>query len=132
MTALTASALTAPGLTASAPTRSVRPVLGSVSIGSRALERTATAIVHELLEVAVSDVRISLGDDAGGLAVSVETPITIEPLGSGSSGTPVLERLHEARSALVERMGALTGRRVSRVDIRVTGSRIRSTKRTLR
>lgn len=117
-----------------APVRSVRPVVGSVSIGTRALERTATAIVHELLEAAVSDIRVSLGDDAGGLAITVETPITIEPLGSGSGSAelPVLERVHAARSALVERMAELTGRRVGRVDIRITGSRIRTTKRTLR
>lgn len=97
---------------------------GTVTINVRSIERTALAIVHEELGVEVSAIRVRLSDDGGGLALAVTTPVVL----SDEAGT-VLDRLHRDRTRIAARMHALTGRTVTRVDIRVTGTRTRSTRR---
>lgn len=101
------------------------PVAGTVTIAVRSIERTALAIVHEELGVEVSAIRVHLSDDRGGLALGVSTPVVLDPEDGGS----VLDRLHRDRARIAARMQALTGRTVSRVDVRVTGTRTRSTRR---
>ncbi|KQQ05290.1 MULTISPECIES: hypothetical protein [unclassified Rathayibacter] len=102
------------------------PVAGTVTLSVRSIERTALAIVHEELGVDVSAIRVRLSDDDGGLALSVSTPVVLAD--AATAGT-VLDRLHRDRTRIAARMQALTGRSVSRVDIRVTGTRTRSTRR---
>jgi hypothetical protein len=109
-------------------TRPASPVAGTVTITVRSIERSAVAIVHEELGVEVSAVRVRLSDDHGGLALSVTAPVVAEP-GAVDPGGSLLERLHRDRARIASRMEALTGRTVSRVDIRVTGTRTRSTRR---
>ncbi|NQX04506.1 hypothetical protein HQQ82_06800 [Rathayibacter sp. VKM Ac-2856] len=96
---------------------------GTVTISVRSLERMAVAIVHEELGVEVSAIRVRLSDDSGGLALAVSAPVAAEPSGSGAAEGSLLDRLHRDRAAIASRMGALTGRTVSRVDLRVTGTR---------
>jgi hypothetical protein len=51
-------------------------------------------------------------------------PVTSEPrrrIGTAVEAGTVLERLEQARSRISEEMGALSGRRVGRVVIEVTG-----------
>ncbi|MWV50969.1 hypothetical protein GRS96_16995 [Rathayibacter sp. VKM Ac-2803] len=108
------------------------PVAGTVTINVRSIERTALAIVHEELDVEVSAIRIRLSDDGGGLALAVSTPVVLEPAladAPGASTGTVLDRLHRDRARIAARIEALTGRTVTRVDIRVTGTRTRSTRR---
>ncbi|QHC59820.1 hypothetical protein [Rathayibacter sp. VKM Ac-2760] len=92
---------------------------GTVTITVRSIERMAVAIVHEELGVEVSAIRVRLSDDSGGLALAVTAPAVLDPDAEGT----VLDRLHRDRARIASRMGALTGRTVSRVDIRVTGTR---------
>jgi hypothetical protein len=94
---------------------------GTVTISVRSLERMAVAIVHEELGVEVSAIRVRLSDDSGGLALAVTAPVVTEGLGAAEGS--LLDRLHRDRATIASRMGALTGRTVSRVDIRVTGTR---------
>lgn len=101
------------------------PVAGTVTINVRSIERTALAIVHEELDVEVSAIRVHLSDDHGGLALAVTTPVVLDP----DEGGTVLDRLHRDRARIAARMQELTGRTVSRVDVRVTGTRTRSTRR---
>ncbi|SMH30454.1 hypothetical protein SAMN06295885_0430 [Rathayibacter oskolensis] len=114
--------------TRTAPT----PVAGTVTITVRSIERTALAIAHEELDVEVSAIRVHLSDDRGGLALAITTPVVLEPPLSAAPGSPggsVLDRLHRDRARIASRMEALTGRTVTRVDIRVTGTRTRTTRR---
>ncbi|MCJ1699095.1 hypothetical protein MT356_05115 [Rathayibacter festucae] len=94
---------------------------GTVTISVRSLERMAVAVVHEELGVEVSAIRVRLSDDSGGLALAVSAPVLTE--GASTAEGSLLDRLHRDRAAIASRMGALTGRTVSRVDIRVTGTR---------
>ncbi|WKK72080.1 hypothetical protein Q0F99_03195 [Rathayibacter oskolensis] len=104
------------------------PVAGTVTINVRSIERTALAIVREELGVEVSAIRVRLSDDGGGLALAVTTPVVLSDEAGAATGT-VLDRLHRDRTRIAARMHALTGRTVTRVDIRVTGTRTRSTRR---
>ncbi|NRG40392.1 hypothetical protein HRK28_05610 [Rathayibacter sp. VKM Ac-2835] len=104
--------------------RTARTEPGTVTISVRSLERTAVAIVHEELGVEVSAIRVRLSDDSGGLALAVTAPVVTD--GSGPAGESLLDRLHRQRAAVASRMGALTGRTVSRVDLRVSGTRTAS------
>lgn len=101
---------------------------GTVSISVRSIERTALAIVHEELGVEVSAIRVRLSDDHGGLALAVTAPVVAEP---GAAGGTLLDRLHRDRATIASRMHALTGRTVTRVDIRVSGTRTKSTRRVV-
>ncbi|PPG83009.1 hypothetical protein [Rathayibacter sp. AY1H2] len=109
-------------------TRPASRVAGTVTITVRSIERAAVAIVHEELGVEVSAIRVRLSDDRGGLALAVTAPVVVEP-GTAPAGGSLLERLHGDRTRIASRMEALTGRTVSRIDIRVTGTRTRSTRR---
>ncbi|MBF4461529.1 MULTISPECIES: hypothetical protein [unclassified Rathayibacter] len=105
-------------------------VAGTVTVSARSIERMASAIVHEELNVEFSAIRVHLSDDHGGLALAVTTPVVVDPDAPASSET-VLERLHRGRARIASRMEALTGRSVSRVDVRVTGTRTRPTRRVV-
>lgn len=107
-------------------------VAGAVTITVRSLERTALAIVHDELDVEVSAIRVRLSDDHGGLALAVTSPVVLGPAPAEAPGAPgggLLDRLHRDRSRIASRMEALTGRRVTRVDITVTGTRTRPVRR---
>ena len=108
------------------------PVAGTVTVSVRSIERTALAVVHEELGVEVSAIRVRLSDDRGGLALSVTTPVVVGSDPAAAPGTDegnLLDRLHRDRSRIAARMQALTGRTVTRVDIRVNGTRTRQTRR---
>ncbi|AZZ56135.1 hypothetical protein [Rathayibacter iranicus] len=105
--------------------RPASPVAGTVTITTRSLERAAVAIVHEELGVEVSAIRVRLSDDRGGLALAVTAPVVLEQ----ETGDSLLDRLHRDRSRIASRMQVLTGRTVTRVDVRVTGTRTRTTRR---
>lgn len=106
------------------------PVAGTVTVSVRSIERTALAVVHEELGVEVSAIRVRLSDDRGGLALAVTTPVVVDPVSTpGAEGGNLLDRLHRDRARIAARMQALTGRTVTRVDVRVTGTRTRSTRR---
>ncbi|QWL30932.1 hypothetical protein [Rathayibacter toxicus] len=107
-------------------------VAGTVTISVRSIERTALAIVHEKLGVEISVIRVRLSDDHGGLALAITTPVVIEPVqAGGAEGASLLDRLHRDRAHIASRMEELTGRKVSRVDLRVTGTHDRVTRRVV-
>lgn len=82
--------------------------------------------------VPAREVRASWYDDAGLLALTLALPIPIPPLhrvvadpgAVAAFGGSVEERVHKAQRAILERVMQLSGSRLSRVDIRVTGARV--------
>lgn len=91
-------------------------VAGTVTIAPRALSQVARAIVHDVLGSPASDTSVDLVATADGLALRVGTPAPL------SAPDGYLRRLHEARQQLATRMQQLTGRRVTSVDLTVTGA----------
>lgn len=96
---------------------------GRTRISGKALTSLATAIAATALSVPSGRVHATITDSSGLLGVHVRTPITM-PLVTAQlrsrTGT-VLERVEQARIRIAEEMGALSGRRVGRVVIEVTG-----------
>lgn len=102
---------------------------GRTRISGKALTSLATAIAATALGVPSGRVHATITDSSGLLGVHVRAPVTMPPvtseprrrIGTAVEAGTVLERLEQARSRISEEMGALSGRRVGRVVIEVTG-----------
>ncbi|WP_035771969.1 hypothetical protein [Arthrobacter sp. Br18] len=102
---------------------------GHTRITTQALTSTARAVAAETLRVPAADVRASFSDEAGLLALHLGLPLSIPPLASVAADPSLVEAFggslaHRAQSAqalILERIQQLTGARLSRVDLRVTG-----------
>ncbi|YCH99348.1 hypothetical protein M1D74_00955 [Arthrobacter sp. D2-10] len=111
---------------------------GHNRISTQALTSTACAVAAEVLHVPVRDVRASWFDDAGLLALNLALPIAVPSLHRVASdpstvavfGGSVEDRVHRAKGEILTRVTELTGSRLSRVDIRVTGARVTDGGRT--
>jgi hypothetical protein len=111
-------------------------VPGYDRIGTAALVHTAQVVAAEALGSSVRDVRARVADDGrGSLAVTVTAPLVMPVLGArstaggdatdaGSTAAPesVVARTHGARATVAERISAITGRQVQRVDVTFTSS----------
>jgi hypothetical protein len=106
-------------------------VAGWDRIATAALVRTAQAVAAEALHTPVAEVRARVTDDgSGGLAVSVQTPMSVPRLGTGDvPAEPIVQTAHRARGVIAARVGAITGRTVARVDVVFASSVIDRPKR---
>ncbi len=101
---------------------------GHNRISTQALTSTAKAAASEYFGVPPQQVRVTLRDDRGLLALALSLPIPLPPLAALTpamlerAGGTVLERAHAAKPVLLQRVSELTGSRLSRVDIRITGA----------
>ena len=121
-----AATLPLAGLTAGSIPGPSPVIPGHISIAPRALTRVGSAVVAEALDVDTHDVRVDARDDAGNLALRVETTLRIPPLG-GPVTVPaggVLGTVRDLQQTVTSRVREITGRSVSRVDVTITGSRI--------
>ncbi|MCC9067487.1 hypothetical protein ACFOW9_04265 [Arthrobacter cryoconiti] len=106
-----------------------RLLAGHTRISTQALTAVAKAASAEIFSVAPSAVRVSWADDAGSLALSVSSPMSSPPLSTvrgnpervQRSGGSVVTRATEAKARIQTRVQELTGSRLSRVDIRISG-----------
>ncbi|MGG7465400.1 hypothetical protein [Plantibacter sp. YIM 135347] len=102
---------------------------GRTRIAAKALEHVAVAIAAETLGVPAGRVTVSLADDRGALALVVTSPMRVPPLGLiaaapdavARSGGSILDRAGEATGAIGAKLEALSGSRVTRVVVRVSG-----------
>jgi hypothetical protein len=88
------------------------------------LHRTAQAVAAEALRAPVREVRARVADDGrGSLAVTVTAPLAVPVLGTHAvTDEPVVRRAHRARATIAERLAAITGRQVDRVDVTFSSS----------
>lgn len=106
-----------------------RLLAGHTRISTQALTAVAKAASAEIFLVAPAAVRVSWADDAGSLALSVSSPMSTPPLSAvrgnpervQRSGGSVVTRATEAKARIQTRVQELTGSRLSRVDIRISG-----------
>jgi hypothetical protein len=117
----------------SAGTEAGRTLAGHTRVSTQALTTTAQGVAGEVLGVPPELVRADWRDDSGSLALSLSLPVGIPALGrvvadprlvAGFDGT-VRERVQAAKGRILDRIARLSGSALSRVDIRVTGVRIR-------
>lgn len=110
---------------------------GHNRISTQALTSTACGVAADVLHVPVRDIRATWFDDAGLLALNLALPISVpslhrvaaDPAAVAVFGGSVEDRVHRAKGEILERVAQLSGSRLSRVDIRVTGARVTGTGR---
>jgi len=103
-----------------------RTLAGHTRVSTQALTSSARIIAAEVFDVQPSDIRVSLNDEYGALALGLSLPMPISALVYGRTEAvdprgSVLARARDARSDVRERFITLTGSHISRVDVRVTG-----------
>ncbi|WP_181034067.1 hypothetical protein [Arthrobacter sp. GMC3] len=107
----------------------VRELSGHNRISTQALTSVARAAAAEIFLVAPAAVRVSWTDDAGALALSVSSPISVPSLAAVRAnpdrlarfGGSIAARAIAAKASILGRVEHLTGSQLSRVDIRISG-----------
>jgi hypothetical protein len=105
---------------------------GHNRISTQALTSLARAAAAQFLGVEAEDVRADWADDDGMLALSLVTPISIPPLNAvvadssrvDAVGGSIRDRTITAKARILATVTELSGARLSRVDIRISGARI--------
>ena len=105
---------------------------GHTRISTQALTSVARAAAAEALGVTPHEVRAEWSDDDGLLALSLVSPITLPPLTAvlrdsgrvAGFGGSVWDRSVAAKAEILRRVTELSGARLSRVDIRISGASV--------
>jgi len=105
---------------------------GHNRISTQALTSLARAAAAQALGIDAEDVRADWTDDDGLLALSLVAPISIPPLQSvvreparlEVAGGSIWERTVRAKASIMATVSELSGSRLSRVDIRISGARV--------
>lgn len=105
---------------------------GHNRISTQALTSLAQAAAAEALGVPAQDIRANWSDDGGLLALSVVAPINVPPLTAvlrdpgrvAAVGGTIWDRTVAAKSSILRVVTELSGARLSRVDIRISGVRV--------
>ncbi|GAC1373052.1 MAG: hypothetical protein NVS2B15_18130 [Pseudarthrobacter sp.] len=116
-------------MTAAAPSVPGQGLNGHNRISTQALTSLAKAAAAEALGVEAHDVRADWSDDDGLLALALVSPIKIPPLAAvvldagrvAAFGGPIWDRTVAAKSRILSTVTLLSGARLSRVDIRISG-----------
>ena len=98
---------------------------GRITVKERVLVKIAEEATATTLKVDVAEAR-------GGLAVTIRTPLPIpnlEDTAAIAAGPPVLQRVAGIQEQLRDRIGRITGREVTRVNVTITGAVIAEQKR---
>ncbi len=106
-----------------------RTLAGHTRISTQALTSVAQAAAAEVFGVVPSSVRVSWTDDAGALALSVSSPISVPTLDTvklrpervARTGGTVAARATAGKLGILAKVEHLTGSQLSRVDIRISG-----------
>ena len=105
---------------------------GHNRISTQALTSVARAAAAEALGVTAPEVRAEWSDDDGLLALSLVAPIAVPPLTAvlrdpgrtAAFGGSVWDRAVAAKAQILRRVTELSGARLSRVDIRISGASV--------
>ena len=103
---------------------------GHTRISTQALSSVARAAAAEALGVTPHEIRAEWSDDDGLLALSLVAPIAVPSLTAvlrdpgriAAFGGPIWDRAVAAKAEILHRVSELSGSRVSRVDIRISGA----------
>ncbi|MET1086414.1 MAG: hypothetical protein ABWY04_04730 [Arthrobacter sp.] len=119
-------------MSSAAPLVRAQGYSGHNRISTQALTSLAKAATAQFLGVEAEDVRADWADDDGMLALSVVTPISIPPLNAvvadasrvDAAGGSIRDRTITAKTRILATVTELSGARLSRVDIRISGAKI--------
>lgn len=96
------------------------PLPGHTRVSTQALASAARVIAAEHFAVPAARIHVDLDDDYGDLSIALSLPLPLVPPAS-TPGASVWDRAVTVRDAVRRRFVHVTGSRVSRVDVRVTG-----------
>lgn len=105
---------------------------GRITVKERVLVKIAEEATATTLKVDRGDVKVDVAEARGGLAVTIRTPLPIpnlEDTAAIAAGPPVLQRVAGIQEQLRDRIGRITGREVTRVNVTITGAVIAEQKR---
>ena len=116
-----------------------RDLAGHNRISTQALSSVAKAAAAQILAVPPAQVRVSWNDDDGFLALSISSPMGAPPLSAISrdpdrlkeGGGSILARATAAKASILTQVEHLSGSRLSRVDVRISGLLVREEGRVL-
>lgn len=119
-------------MTATAPIVPAQRLSGHNRISTQALTSLARTAAALALGVDAHDVRVQWTDDDGLLALSLVAPIGIPPLRAvardpgrvAAVGGSIRDRAVAAKAQIMSTVTELSGARLSRVDIRISGAKI--------
>ena len=119
-------------MSSTAPAIRGQELSGHNRISTQALTSLAKAAAAQFLGVEAEDVRADWADDDGIQALSLVTPIRIPPLNAvvtdpsrvEGGGGSIWDRTVRAKARILATVTELSGARLSRVDIRISGARI--------
>lgn len=105
---------------------------GHNRISTQALTSTAQAVAADVFDVPPQQIKASWSDDQGLLALRLSLPIGVpsltravrEPSLIDGIGGSIWDRTHAAKALILDRVAHLSGSRLSRVDIRITGIKV--------
>jgi len=98
---------------------------GRTVIHDRVFQKVVEEASAAALAVDRGHVTVKIAPASGGIAVTIESPLPIPPLddaGAVAAAGSVLERLSAIQASLRQRIGRITGRDVTLVNIIVTGA----------
>ncbi|MFG6278599.1 hypothetical protein [Microbacterium sp. S16(2024)] len=105
---------------------------GRITVKERVLVKIAEETTAITLKVDRGDVNVEVAEARGGMAVTIRTPLPVpnlEDTAAINAGTPVLQRVARIQEQLRDRIGQITGREVTRVNVTITGAVIAEQKR---
>lgn len=110
-----------------------RELAGHNRISTQALTSVAKAAAAEVLAVPPAQVRVNWNDDGGLLALSISSAMGALPLSAVSrdparlaaAGGSILNRATAAKASILQQVEHLSGSRLSRVDVRISGLLLR-------
>ncbi|MBG6191176.1 CO/xanthine dehydrogenase Mo-binding subunit [Arthrobacter sp. CAN_A212] len=105
---------------------------GHNRISTQALTSTAQAVAADVFGVPAQQIKASWSDDQGLLALRLSLPIGVPSLTRaareaslvGGFGGSIWDRTHAAKALILLQVAHLSGSRLSRVDIRITGIKL--------
>lgn len=107
-------------------------VRGGVRVRPRVIEKVVLEATAGSIGVARADVNIEVNEWGGGLDVGVSARLPIPDLDDTDAvlaEPPVLDRVRGVQTELATELSRLTGRRVRRISVTVTGATIPQRKR---
>lgn len=110
---------------------------GRTRIHPRALDRIVSTVTAEAFGSDPKRTSVTVTDDGGTLTLVITTPVKVPSLLRvnddhnviGRTGGTVLDRATAAQAAIMSQVSRLTGYRIGRVSIRLTGADVIQEKR---
>ena len=105
---------------------------GRIVIHPRVMAKISEQVAASTLRVDRRSVTVQLTETRGGMAVTVSSPLPVpdlDDIAAIQAGATVLERVAAIQGELQETIATVTGTRVTRVNVNITGALIAQKRR---